>query len=84
MDEASGEAQGLPRGLNDKRNKHQIFVTSLYNKAYMLHLSPQTGEIFLHELDPSNQFKFSQSIMISKDLHQLQVVDNLIVVHNMD
>lgn len=43
----------LPRDLNhDKKNKHQLFVTTLYNKAIMLHLSPQTGEIFIHELDP--------------------------------
>ena len=34
------KAPRLPRGLNDRRNKHQIFVTSLYNKAIMLHLSP--------------------------------------------
>ena len=53
------ETKKLPRGLNDKRNKHQIFITSLYNKAVMLHLSPQTGEIFIHELDPSMIFKYS-------------------------
>ena len=37
--ESSGQ-KGLPKGLNDKRNKHQLFVTSIYNKVIMLHLSP--------------------------------------------
>lgn len=52
----------------------------------MLHLCPNTGEIYIHELDPNNSFKYSQSISISKgdSLYQMQVVDNLIVVHNLD
>lgn len=76
----------LPRGLNDKRMKHQLFVTSLYNKVMLLHLCPHTGEIFIHELDPNVTFKYNQSISIPRGdvLHQIQVVDNLIVVHNMD
>ena len=76
----------LPRGLNDKRNKHQLMVTSIYNKLIMLHLSPQTGEIYIHELDPNMTFKYTNSILLTRGdvLHQMQVVDNLICVHNMD
>jgi hypothetical protein len=37
----------------------------------MLHLSPQTCEIFIHELDPSTTFKYSQSIQISPSMHLL-------------
>lgn len=51
--------KGLPKGLNNKRNKHQLFVSSIYNKVIMLHLSPQTGEIQIHELDPQMTFKYS-------------------------
>lgn len=49
----------LPRGLNEKRMKHQLFVTSLYNKVILLHLCPHTGEIFIHELDPNVTFKYN-------------------------
>lgn len=58
----------------------------MYNKVIMFHLSPQTGEIFLHELEPSLNLKYSQSIQLQKGdvLHQMQVVDNLLVVHNID
>lgn len=76
----------LPSGLNNKRGKHQLLVTTLYNKIVMLHLCPATGEIYIHELDPTMSFKYSNSISLARGevLHQIQVVDNLIVVHNMD
>ena len=67
----SSEAENK-RSLSMNRGKHQLFITSLYNKAVMLHLCPITGEIFLHELDPNNQFKYTQSIRIpGNDLHAL-------------
>lgn len=52
----------------------------------MFHLSPQTGEIFIHELEPSLNMKYNLSIQLQKGdvLHQMQVVDNLLVVHNID
>lgn len=87
IDGGANPDDAFPRGLNsDRRNKHQILITTLYNKAIMLHLSPQTGEIFIHELDPQMTFKYSQSIQIQKGdaVHQMQVADNLIVVHNIE
>jgi hypothetical protein len=50
----------------------------------LLHFSPQTSEIYIHELDPQMTFKYSQSIVLPKGdiTFQMQVVDNLIVVHN--
>ena len=76
----------LPTGLNEKRGKHQLFITTLYNKIIMLHLCPTTGEVYIHELDPQMCFKYSNSISLAKGdvLHQIQVVDNLIVIHNVD
>ena len=56
----------FPSNLNDKRSKHQLFVTTLYNKIVMLHLSPQMGEIYIHELDPNLCFKYSNSISLQK------------------
>ena len=52
----------------------------------LFHLSPITNEIYIHELDPSTSFKYSQSIQLSKDnaLYQMQIVDNLLAVHNLD
>lgn len=78
--------KGMPSGLNDKVNKHQLMVCSVYNKTVMLHLSPQTGEIFIYELDPNMTFKYSQSIQIQRGscVHQLQIFDNLLAVHNFD
>ena len=32
--------KGLPTGLNDRVNKHQLSVVSVYNKTVLLHLSP--------------------------------------------
>ena len=29
-----------PYGLSDKKNKHQLLLTTLYNKIVLLHLSP--------------------------------------------
>lgn len=56
----------LPSGLNVKRGKHQLLVTTLYNKIVMLHLCPATGEIYIHELDPTMSFKYSNSISLAK------------------
>ena len=56
--------KGLPKGLNEKKGKHQLIISSIYNKAIMLHLSPQTGEVQIHELDPQMTFKYSQSIIL--------------------
>lgn len=43
--EEDGDEASLRQGiqslnLNDKRNKHQLFLASLYNKIILLHLSP--------------------------------------------
>ena len=56
----------MPSGLNQKKGKHQIVVTTLYNKIVMLHLCPTTGEIYIHELDPAMCFKYSNSISLPK------------------
>jgi len=66
MPEDEETQDGLPKGLNNKRGKHQLLVTSIYNKVILLHLSPQTSEIYIHELDPSLTFKYSTSIMLAK------------------
>lgn len=84
-DGAASGHKGLPQGLNDKKNKHQLFISSVYNKTIMLHLSPATGEIQIHELDPGMTFKYSQSILLNREhIYQIQIVDNLIVIHNME
>jgi len=59
QEDTQGERMQLPKGLNERLNKHQLLVTSIYNKVIMLHLSPQTGEIYIHELDPNMTFKYS-------------------------
>ena len=63
----------LPYGLNEKRNKHQLLIAPIYNKLILLHLSPLTNEVYIHELDPNMTFKYSQSIPLNKSssLHNL-------------
>lgn len=76
----------LPSNLNEKRSKHQLFVCTIYNKIVLLHLSPQLGEVYIHELDPNMSFKYSNSISLPKGdvLYQMQLVDNMIAIHNID
>lgn len=83
----ASQVQGIqPQNLNEKRNKHQLLLASIYNKIILLHLSPQMGEVYIHELDPNHCFKYQNSISLPKGdvLYSIQVVDNMIVIHNLD
>jgi len=81
IEPAKDPVEGEPR----PQPKHQILVASLYNKVIMFHANPGMGKIFVYELDPSNCTKYSVAIGVPSCANlQLQVVDNLLVVHNMD
>lgn len=57
----------------------------MYNKVVLLHLNPNIGKIYVYELDPTFIYRFQQQINVDQGcLCQMQVVDNLLVVHNLD
>ena len=51
----------------------------------LFHLNPYTAQVALYELDPSFVFKTQMLIeVIPNSLSQMQVVDSLLVIHNLD
>ena len=51
----------------------------------LLHLNPFSSQIHIYELDPGYTERLPSVIAVaSNSLTQLQVVDNLVVVHNLD
>ncbi len=63
-----------------------MLLTTLYHRVIFFHYNPNTGQIFAYELDYSNVYKNHGFITISplNTLIQMQIVDNLLVVHNID
>lgn len=57
----------------------------MYNKIVLFHLNPYTAQITYYELDPAFVFKATTLIDLAPNsLYQMQVVDSLLVVHNLD
>lgn len=75
-----------------RRSQHQLLFTSVYNKQVLLHLAPGATSgalIQLYEVDPAFSYKNQQAIQVKtfngqSQLLQMQVVENLLVVHNLD
>jgi hypothetical protein len=72
---------------------HQVMLTLIYNKLVLLHLNPsppanQPPLLHLYELDPSYSYRIPTPVALNPKstghLIQLQVVENLIVAHDMD
>ncbi len=67
-------------------------MSLLYNKLVFLHFNPGTGQqggiIHIYELDPSYSYRTPTPIQLAPSsaghLIQLQIVENLIVVHDLD
>lgn len=69
-------------------------LTMIYNKLVLLHLNPspsggqQPPIIHLYELDPGYSFRMPTPVPLNPKstghLIQLQIVENLIVAHDMD
>ena len=60
-------------------------MTSLYNKVVLLHANPFLGQIFVFELDPEFIYKYQNQVLYpASSLIQMQIIDNLLVVHNLD
>ena len=52
------------KSIQGNRGKHQLLLTSINNKVIMLHFCPATGDIFIHELDPNANFRYTQPIKV--------------------
>ena len=69
---------------------HQVMLAMLYNKLVLVHLNPslQVPLLHLYELDPSYSYRIPTAVSLSPQstghLIQLQIVENLIVAHDMD
>jgi hypothetical protein len=51
----------------------------------LFHLNPYAAQITYYEVDPAFVFKSQHLIdLMSNALYQMQVVDSLLVVHNLD
>eukprot|EP00347_Sterkiella_histriomuscorum_P024036 403332528 len=80
-----------PTGISsNRRNQNQVLLTTMYHKVILLHYNPYTSFIEAYELDLTQTFKnighiqICHQSQINKDLIQMQVVDNLLVIHNLD
>jgi hypothetical protein len=76
-----------------RRSMHQVMLAMIYNKLVLLHLNPtpsgqQTPLLHLYELDPGYSYRIPTPVPLNPQsaghLIQLQIVENLIVVHDMD
>jgi hypothetical protein len=64
---------------------HEILVSTIYNKVIFLHANPDQGKIHIFELDPQFTYKYNHVITYQpKHQVKLQVIDNLLVVHNIN
>lgn len=65
---------------------HQVLLSNVYNKTLFFHLNPQAQQVHIYELDPTFSYKNQNAIVLSDASHQyqMQVVDNLLLVHDMD
>lgn len=66
-------------------------LTMIYNKLVLLHLNPTAVQgplLHLYDLDPSYSYRIPTPVQLSTQttghLLQMQVVENLIVVHDLD
>ena len=57
----------------------------MYNKSIFFHLNPHALTIHIYELDPTFSYKNQHAISLwqADALYQLQVVDNMLVVHDL-
>lgn len=67
---------------------HQVLLTTVYNKVIFFHLDPLSALVHIYELDPTFTYKNNHAIMLLsppvQPTYQLQVVDNLLVVHTFE
>ena len=70
---------------------HQVMLTMIYNKLILLHLNPTAPQgplLHIYDLDPNYSYRIPTPVQLSQQitghLIQLQVVENLIVIHDLD
>ena len=68
----------------DKYTETQYFVETIYNSLYLICLCYENNKIYIHKLENLNNIKASFSVDYTQHSHfsSLQVIDNLIIVHN--
>ena len=68
----------------DKYTQTQFFLETIYNELYLICLCYENHTIYLHKLENLNNLDEYKEIPYGKHSHfsALQVIDNLIIVHN--
>ncbi|TNV83895.1 hypothetical protein FGO68_gene4171 [Halteria grandinella] len=92
LDKAQYQQPYLSENYVPKRGQHQVLLSTVYNKVVMFHMAPLSlggAVVTLYELDPSFSYKNQQTIPLTtfngaQQLLQMQLIENLLVVHNMD
>lgn len=68
-----------------KRDEHHVVVCNMNSKVVLMHLNPYIGKLYLYELEPNMVHPEKTTIQLKPhNIYRLQVVDGLIVVHDLD
>ena len=68
----------------DKYTQTQFFLETIYNELYLICLCYEDNKLYLHKLENLNNLEDYEVIPYEKHSHfsALQVIDNLIIIHN--
>lgn len=84
-DQAQEDQDAEEEAKLQRRQEHQIIVTTLCNKVVLIHANPFLGKIFIYSLDPAGEVKYPRQISYPVSaLVRLQLLDGILVVHNLD
>ena len=68
----------------DKYTETQFYLETIYNSLYLICLCYEDNKIYIHKLDNLNTIRNNFKLDYTQHAHcsALQVIDNLIIVHN--
>ena len=68
----------------DKYTESQFYLETIYNELYLIYLCYESNEIYLHKLENLNYLENYRKIDYKEHsrFSALQVIDNLIMIHN--
>ena len=69
--------------IPSKQNQHQALLTTVHSKLVFAHLNPFAGCVQVYDLE-QDEVRTGMTIKVDRGLCQMQVCDNLLVIHNID
>ena len=73
----------LAPSTTSRSQLHQVLLANVYNKSIFFHLNPYSQQILIYELDPTFSYKNQHAITLPNSLYQMQVIENMLVVHDL-